>query len=100
MSKKIDDGPAVTRSTFIDTNSGQATPDPGGDDCGGLRTVTLLRRAMVSGVPETSLRRRNASGRSGAFPRARVCLSKPGERPRIDRPCTAASLATSRRAMN
>lgn len=28
MSKKIDDGPAVTRSTFIDTNSGQATPEP------------------------------------------------------------------------
>lgn len=28
MSKKIDDGPAVTRSTFIDANSGQATPEP------------------------------------------------------------------------
>jgi hypothetical protein len=32
-----------------------------------------------------SLRRRLASGRSGAFPRARVCLSKLGERHRIDR---------------
>ncbi len=32
-----------------------------------------------------SLRRSRASGRSGAFPRARVCLSKLGERHRIGR---------------
>ena len=35
--------------------------------------------------------RRVASGRSGTFPRARVCLSKLGERYRIDRLCCSAS---------
>ena len=38
-----------------------------------------------SGPGENPLRRGPANGRSGTFPRARVCLSKLGERCRIDR---------------
>ena len=44
-----------------------------------------MRRATFPGLPGKSLRRRTASGWSGVLPRARVCLSKLGDRPRINR---------------
>ena len=46
---------------------------------------TLRAPCEFSRPARKPLRRRIASGQSEAFPRARVCLSKPWERPRIGR---------------
>ena len=58
MSKKIDDGPAVTRSTFIDANSGQATPEPVASE--ELKATIAETRAALN----AELREENVSLRS------------------------------------
>ena len=49
------------------------------------RSQRYVRRATFAGFPANELRRCLTSGRSRVFPRARVCLSKLGERPWIGR---------------
>jgi len=70
---------------------GPVTPDPRRDDCTsrcGLRTLTLLRRAMFSGVPETSLRRRLSGHRFGYLVRSHFS-GRAGPGIRIDDPGSA-----------
>jgi hypothetical protein len=58
----------------------------------GRRARTDGRCCPLSFPPDEPLRRRTSGGRSGAFPRARVCLSKLGERPRNGRLVAGACL--------